>query len=424
MSVVRVHPYHFNRVESLVADGSKVVTKIKLKLNTKRGINKKIGIIDADLIGRKKHRFPNLACMKLSAFHKKQGDEVILKFDYENLDDFDKVYISKVFTDTEIPGEPLDKTNKNCDNISEWYADNEFLKQENITYGGTGFFYDKAESLPEEIEHIIPDYHLYDEWVDEKIAQGKKRDEFKYYLDYSIGFLTRGCFRKCPFCVNRSKSKCVPSSPIAEFVDEDRPKICLQDDNFFACSDWKRLITDLKSTGKAFQFKQGLDERLLTSDKVEELFNCKTDGDLIFAFDNIDDKEIIEEKLKMIRLLYPNSKKTLKFYTFCGCDRKKIYDEKFWIQDIVDCFKRIEILMQYKCIPYITRFEEYVKSPYKGMYINLARWCNQPSFFKKKSFREFCEANGLESACYKYMKNFEEICPEISRYFDLKFESK
>lgn len=360
--------------------------------------------------------------MKLSAYHKSGGDQVVLKMDYEDIDQYDKVYISKVFTDTVIPGEPEDKTCKNCNNVCEWYKDNEFLKKENIVYGGTGFFYENAPDLPYEIEHIMPDYHLYDEWVQEKLAQGGKREEFKYYLDYSIGFLTRGCFRKCQFCVNRSKSKCVVASPISEFVDKDRPKICLQDDNFFACSDWERLITDLKATGKRFQFKQGLDERLLTEKKVEALFNCKTDGDLIFAFDNIEDRGIIEEKLQMIRLLYPDSKKTIKFYTFVGCDRKGIYDLDFWKQDIFDCFKRIEILMSYKCIPYITRFERYVESPYRGMYVNLARWCNQPSFFKKKSFREFCEANGKTSSCFKYLEEFERLYPEISYYLDLKFE--
>lgn len=397
----------------------------------------KIAIIDADLVGRKKHRFPNLVCMKLSAYHKQMGDQVRLKMDYEEIDEYDRVYISKVFTDTVIPGEPEDKTNKNCNNISEWYKENEFLKRKNIVYGGTGFFYENSPDLPYEVEHIMPDYHLYDDWVNEKLHDGineddedreaiirKRRKDFVYYLDYSIGFLTRGCFRKCQFCVNRNKNKCVVASPIDEFVDKDRPKICLQDDNFFACAEWEKLILDLKRTGKAFQFKQGLDERLLTEKKIEALFNCKTDGDLIFAFDNIEDKEVIEEKLRMIRLLYPDSKKTIKFYTFVGCDRKEKYDSNFWKQDIFDCFKRIEILMNYKCIPYITRFEKYVESPYRGMYVNLARWCNQPSFFKKKSFREFCKANGETSACYKYMDEFEKLYPEISYYLDLKFEQE
>ena len=63
----------------------------------------KVGIIDADLIGRAKHRFPNLACEKISAFHKEMGDEVSLLMSYEDIGSFEKVYISKVFTDTPIP---------------------------------------------------------------------------------------------------------------------------------------------------------------------------------------------------------------------------------------------------------------------------------------------------------------------------------
>ena len=164
----------------------------------------KIAIIDADIVGKKKHRFPNLCCMKLSTYYKNLGYEVILKTDYDGLDAFDKVFISKVFTDTEIPGEPEDKTGKNSETISEWYKDNEFLKQPNIEYGGTGFFYDKAPPLPDEIEHIMPDYHLYDDWVNENITSGVRRSEFTYYLDYSIGYLTRKCFRGCYYCVNRN----------------------------------------------------------------------------------------------------------------------------------------------------------------------------------------------------------------------------
>jgi len=136
-----------------------------------------IAIIDADLIYRAKHRFPNLACMKLSAYYKSQGHSVHLKLDYESMDQYDKVFISKVFTDTLVPDGILDLPN--------------------VEYGGTGFFYDKAPKLPEEIEHIKPDYHLYDDWVSEKLAAGGKRKDFTYYLDYSIGFLTRGCFRQC-----------------------------------------------------------------------------------------------------------------------------------------------------------------------------------------------------------------------------------
>ena len=59
----------------------------------------RVAVIDADLIGRKRHRFPNLACMKISGYHKAQGDAVSLRLSYDGLDDFDRVYIPKVFTD-------------------------------------------------------------------------------------------------------------------------------------------------------------------------------------------------------------------------------------------------------------------------------------------------------------------------------------
>ena len=87
-----------------------------------------IAIIDADLIGRKRHRFPNLVCMKLSGFYKEQGCDVHLKMDYSDLTKYDKVFISKVFTDTPVP--------------------DEVLELPNVSYGGTGFFYDKAPKLP------------------------------------------------------------------------------------------------------------------------------------------------------------------------------------------------------------------------------------------------------------------------------------
>jgi hypothetical protein len=358
-----------------------------------------IEIIDADLIGRKRHRFPNLVCMKLSGFYKEQGCDVHLKMDYSDLSDFDKVFISKVFTDTQVPEEVLGLSN--------------------VEYGGTGFFYDKAPRLLGEIEHHMPDYHLYDAWVESQLAAGGKRTEYVYYLDYSIGFLTRGCFRKCSFCVNQNYDKVYVHSALSEFLDKSRKKICMLDDNFLGCSSWRDMLAELKETGKPFQFKQGLDERLLTDEKCAELFSGKYDGDYTFAFDNVADAKIIEEKMKLARK-YTN--RVLKFYCFTGFDRADKWDSDFWRQDIFDLFTRIEILMKYKCLPYVMRFNRYEESPYRGMYISIARWCNQPSFFKKKILREFADLNGKNSACYKYLSDFEEKFPEVAYFYDLKFE--
>lgn len=358
-----------------------------------------VAIVDADLIGRKRHRFPNLVCMKLSGYYKEKGAVVHLKMDYDNLQAYDKVFISKVFTDTRVPSEVLGLSN--------------------VSYGGTGFYYDKAPKLPEEIEHHMPDYHLYDEWVEKKIAAGGKKNEYAYYTDYSIGFLTRGCFRQCSFCVNKNYRKVNVHSALSEFLDVSRKKICMLDDNFLGSQSWKEMLGELKATGKPFQFKQGLDERILTDEKCEALFSVKYDGDYIFAFDNVADAALIEQKMIMARKY---TDKVLKFYCFTGFDRNDKWDGAFWKQDIFDLLIRIEILMKHRCLPYVMRFNRYEESPYRGMYISIARWCNQPSFFKKKSLREFAELNGANSACYRYLSDFEDKFPEVAYFYDLKFE--
>lgn len=380
----------------------------------------KIGIIDADLLGREKHRFPNLACEKISGYWKAQKAEVNLLLDYLLPNDYDHIYVSKVFTDTEVPPLPTDS--------------------ERIHIGGTGFFFEKAPSLPDYIEHHMPDYHLYDEWIESEVRcaeneakkDGKKFDkttfmaQFKEYTDYSVGFITRGCFRKCKFCVNQKYDRVFTHSPLEEFYDPSRKKICLLDDNFFGYAEWKTALQQLIDTGKPFKFKQGLDERLLTDEKCEMLFTSKYDGDMTFAFDNVSDYDLVHSKLKLIRKYAPS--KSIKFYVLVGF-------ESVDAKDVENFFKRIELLMQYKCLPYVMRYQDKNNIPWKEsrlkkLYIAIARWGNQPSIFKKMSFRQFCEANQAlhkteNSLCssMKAMVEFESENPQIAtRYFDLRYE--
>jgi len=383
----------------------------------------KIGIIDAELIYSKKHRFPNLASMKLSAYHKNKGDNVSLLLNYDDIEKFDKIYISKVFTDTQIPEKALAFSN--------------------VEYGGTGFFYDRAPPLPYEIEHCIPDYHLYDKWVQNQLKNGVTKKSLKYYTDYSIGFATRGCIRMCRFCVNKNYKKSERHSSIAEFLDNSRPYICLLDDNVLACSDWKQIFDELISTGKRFVFKQGVDERLLTDEKCDYLFKkAKWIGYYTFAFDNISDKNLIVSKLKLIRKY---TDKAIKFYVLCGYNHNdNYYDEEFWKDDIVNLFERIKILIEYNCIPYVMRHKNYNASPYKGIYINAAAWCNQPNLFEKMTFTDFCRQRGMSEKGYRtygsdfdkyisdgnkkgsswrYLDEFTEVYPDIAKkYFNMKGE--
>lgn len=389
----------------------------------------RIAIIDADLIGREKHRFPNLVCEKLSGYWKERGATVELITYYnaiewsEWLQRYDEIYVSKVFTDTPIP-----------DYITE---------SDHVHMGGTGFYFDKAPNLPDEIEHHMPDYHLYDEWIanelrkaqSEATAAGKKFNEarymvqFKEYTDYSIGFITRGCFRKCPFCVNQKFDHVFPHSPLAEFYDESRRKLCFLDDNFLGCPEWRSLLTEIIATGKSFQFKQGLDERLLTEEKCQMLFNANYDGDYTFAFDNIADYDLIHRKLRLIQR-HNTKKKSVKFYVLVGFESTDA-------TDIENAFRRIELLFNYSCLPYIMRYMNKNETPWKqsefrSLYITLARWCNQPSLVKKMTFREFCEANqaghktnGTFCSAMQSLLDFEQKYPEIAKkYFDLRFGEK
>ncbi|GAW32368.1 hypothetical protein [Carboxydocella sp. JDF658] len=362
-------------------------------------MKKKIGIIDADLLDNGT-RHPNLALMKISGYMKEKGHDVKLILDYREINEgFDKIYISKVFSFTKVP-----------DIIFNF---------KNIEKGGTGFYPDGGPSLREEIEHHMPDYSLYNDYIEREIAKGRNPKSFTDYTDYSIGFTTRGCFRKCEFCVNKKYDRVVKHSPVSEFLDPNRKGIYLWDDNFLGYSKWYEILDELEATGKPFQFRQGLDLRLMTEEKAKRLSKVKYKGDFIFAFDFIEDSEIIQKKLKLWRK-YCN--KTTKLYLLSGYLSQ---DET----DIENLFERIKILMKFGCLPYVMRHERYLASKYKGLYISITRWCNQPRFFKKMSFREFCEANqkykktNIICSTFKSMLDFEKEHPLIAKkYFDLKFD--
>jgi hypothetical protein len=345
----------------------------------------KIGLIDSDLIGRKSQRFPNLALMKISTHFKLLKNKVVLLENYNNLDEFDNIIISKVFSDTKIPD--LSKYN------------------DKIVYGGTGFHYENAPFLPMDIEHSIPDYTLYNDFLTHSNIKNTK-----YFTDYSIGFITRGCFRKCEFCVNKRYDKTVYWSDIEEFICHIKPKICLLDDNFLAYGKHRDILYKLIDIKKPFQFKQGLDIRLLRYDTSEILSSCKYDGDFIFAFDNIKDYNKIEHKLQMWRS-YTN--KNTKFYVLTAYESQDM-------TDIKNMFSRIELLMKYNCIPYIMRYSSYKNSEFKEIYTNVARWCNQVQFYKKMSFKQFCMAHGANSKISKICNKY----PELNNFFDMKFNKK
>lgn len=377
-------------------------------------IRGRIALVDADLLDNGT-RHPNLAVMKISGYLKEQGCDVHLVEDYSELYaesdegtdyskalEFDAIYISKVFDFSAI--------------------DEGLTKLPNVFCGGTGFYFEYARPLPYEIEHHMPDYHVYDAYIEHDTRRRNKKTWYKDYLDFSIGFATRGCFRKCAFCVNKHYQGVSFHSHIAEWYDPTRSKIYLWDDNILAYPHWKEVIEELNATGKPFQFRQGMDIRLMTDEKAKALQNSKYYGDFIFAFDHPEEAPYIEKGLTTWRR---HCTKETKLYVLSGFDSQ---DEN----EIISIFERIKLLMRFGCLPYIMRHEFYHKSPYKGMFIQIARWCNQPQFFKNMSFREYCNAcqkyhktEGSLCAPMRAMTEFEQKFPEIAeKYFDMKLSEQ
>lgn len=215
----------------------------------------KIGLIDVD-----GHNFPNLALMKLSAWHKAQGDTVEWWWGFDH---YDRVYMSKVFDSTYTPDVP------------------EPLNADEVIKGGTG--YDLDNKLPDEIEHIYPDYSLYQELTS----------------DTAYGFLTRGCPRGCHFCIVAGKEG-RKSSKVADLSEwwRGQKNIKLLDPNLLACKEHMELLGQLEQSGAYVDFTQGLDCRLLTAENIAAINRVKL-KEIHFAWDYMKESEAVLRGLRL-----------------------------------------------------------------------------------------------------------------------------
>ena len=260
----------------------------------------KIGLIDVD-----GHNYPNLALMKLSAWHKANGDYVGWVNYFE---EYDIVYKSKVFTFTK--------------------EDNTCINAGRIIKAGTGFR-NYTTVLPDEIEHTCPDYSLYPQYKE------------------AYGFLTRGCPNKCPWCIVPSKEGVIrPHADITEFLD-GRKRVILMDNNVLA-SDWGlSQIEKIVDLGIRVDFNQGLDARIVggNPDIARLLARVKWIKRIRFACDTKAQMSSVE---KAVRLLGSY-----------GIKSEKIFCYVLVKQDTDDALERLRFLKKLGITPFAQPYRDF-----------------------------------------------------------------
>lgn len=303
----------------------------------------KIGLIDVD-----SHNFPNLPLMKLSAWHKAKGDTVEW---YEPMfsGHMDKVYMSKVFSFTPD------------------YA--YYIDADEVIKGGSGYCislvdgkeeFDKRKhfNLPEEIEHIYPDYSIY-------------YDKIPEVRDTAYGFLTRGCPCDCDFChVAQKEGKCaVKAADLSEFWKEQK-NIVLLDPNITACRDWKELFQQLIDSKAWVDFTQGLRIHMMTEEKAEMLKRMKI-KQVHFAWDKYQDKDIVVPKFKQFKEITQWDKRKLSVYVLTNFNTTHEQD-----------LERIYTLVKLGYWPYVMVYDR-EHLPKNHITRKLQRWVNMRAVFEK-----------------------------------------
>ena len=289
-------------------------------------IRLKIGLIDVD-----GHNYPNLALMKISAWHKAKGDTVEWWWGFGH---YDRVYMSKVFDETYTPDMP------------------EPLNADEVIKGGTG--YGLENKLPYEVEHIYPDYSLYPDLT----------------RDTAYGFLSRGCHRGCHFCIVAEKEgrRSVKAADLPEWWNGQK-NIVLMDPNLLACKDHMELLQQLIDSKAWVDMNQGIDCRLLTEQNIEAINQIKLKN-IHFAWDYMREEKRVIAGLELYAKL-ANRKVNGAFGTvYCLTNYDTTMEENLY---------RIYKLWDMGYFPYVMIYDK----PHAPKEIKrLQRWCNNRFIFK------------------------------------------
>jgi len=288
----------------------------------------KIGMIDVD-----GHNWPNLALMKLSAWHKAQGDSVEWWWGFAQ---YDRVYMSKAFDETYSADKP------------EPYNTREVIK------GGTGYGLDNK--LPDEVEHICPDYSLYPELT----------------KDTAYGFLTRGCPRGCHFCIVAGKEgrSAHKVADLSEWWREQK-NIKLLDPNLLACREHMDLLKQLADSKACVDFTQGVDCRLLTEENIGAINKIRLKN-IHFAWDYMAESKAVLRGLELYTRLSTRRPHGHYAEIYCLTNYDTTMKENLY---------RIYTLRDMDYDPYVMIYDK----PSAPQEIRrLQRWCNNKFIFRSE----------------------------------------
>lgn len=293
----------------------------------------RVGLIDVD-----GHNFPNLALMRISAYHKMLGDTV--EWWWSDFVHYDIVYMSKIFSDAYTPDR------------------DEPLNADRVIKGGTGYcislvdgkeVFDKNRysSLPPEIESCFPDYSLYPQY------------------GFAVSMTSRGCPRGCPFChVGAKEGRCtVKVGDVSDFWS-GQGEIRVLDPNVTACREKRELFRQYKKTGAIIDFTQGLDIRLLDDADIEDVNQMRL-RTLHFAWDNP------KENLKP---LFENFKRKFRRKSNIGM----VYCLTNYDSTLEEDLYRIYTLRDLGYDPYVMIYNKPTAPTEKR---DLQRWCNNKIIF-------------------------------------------
>lgn len=304
-----------------------------------------IGLIDVD-----SHNHPNLALMKISAYHKAKGDNVEWCIPMLH---YDIVYVSKTFGDEYSQ---MDKTVINADKV---------------IYGGTGFaikvvdgkeVYEKSADgeLPYDVEHMYPDYSLYPHLT----------------KDTAYGFLTRGCPNNCGFCIV-SKKEGLTSHKVADLSEwwNGQKNIVLMDANLLACKEHMNLLQQLVDSGAKVDFAQGLDARFINENNINLIKQVKI-MTIHFAWDRMKFEKQIEKGLTLAREHLAHRGNEI-VYMLTNFDTS-IEEDLYRVQRI-------------KELGYYPDVRIYRKNalPKRHILRDLQRWCNNRFLYKSCAFADY-----------------------------------